>query len=362
MNKVIMTLPIKPQEKTNVGILVAPTIVDSLGEIMNIDRILNINLLNTYSDREKYFYTYLNDINDSRIKYDELITDKEKLNDILIIINKMIEEKIIELSQEIIVRCECGKVEIYKEGIRDFSDGTLYKSINDNIYCSNCNSFCKEYLEDVLYIPIEKEYLNEISISPSYLKKEVAEFANNLIDSKFIVSKQRDTGCYIYVDGKKFNLDIDFIWMNLYKLFNYEEKILVACNKQFSKMFFIDYINKISKKDNLTFVGHPYISNVEGLDVNFEYYKSQNEYYKKMFILYNLGWNNKTCKWSKSKIDYLSNISDTRRKNLYDALLMSSKEINNIYLPTDENISNILQKGINFQQNISKSKKLYKQR
>lgn len=71
-------------------------------------------------------------------------------------------------------------------------------------------------------------------------------------------------------------------------------------------------------------------------------------------------WRNKNCEWSNSVIDYLSNISTTRRNNLYKVIQDCGKKFDESKMPTDLYLENILQKGINMQTNIPESKKLVK--
>ena len=61
-NIVIATMPIKPQDKTNLGMYIAPTIMDVVGEKLECRKVFSMNLLNTYKDKSNCKDIYLQDI------------------------------------------------------------------------------------------------------------------------------------------------------------------------------------------------------------------------------------------------------------------------------------------------------------
>lgn len=44
-NIMISTLPIKPQKNTNIGMMIAPTIMDFMGTVLNIEKNIGFNVL-----------------------------------------------------------------------------------------------------------------------------------------------------------------------------------------------------------------------------------------------------------------------------------------------------------------------------
>lgn len=366
MERIVSTMPIKPQKTTSIGMLIAPTIMDYLGEALNATKFLATNTLNTYyKDKDLELPIYLTDISANGIQYDYLFNDKQQVFNIMRIIQDMVDKNIIELTTEKIMRCECQKVDILESAIRNFSDGKLYKRTYDNKYiCCSCGTECKSYLEQVLTISFDKDKYQEIKITPIFLKKEVEQFQKSFAGSKLLISKSRNTGYSVIKDGKSYFIDIDFIWMNYSKLLQADQTILIASNHQLLKMFIMNYINQISRMQELVFVAHPYIKAGNMQEIQDIYMKSQNEYFKKLYLLYQLNWSKKSCDYSLSVIKYLQGISDTRRLNLYRNILELSRGYveQNGQLMMDELINKMLKGSINMQKNIVDSKKYVKRK
>lgn len=108
----------------------------------------------------------------------------------------------------------------------------------------------------------------------------------------------------------------------------------------------------------MTFIANPYL-NMDLNKVKIEYEKKQLKEYKMLLLLYNLRWQNKNCNWSESVVKYLNSISETKIKNLYKAMLLSSKELINEHESLDENIYRLLNYNTNMQNNIKIMKKMY---
>lgn len=117
--------------------------------------------------------------------------------------------------------------------------------------------------------------------------------------------------------------------------------------------------NKTSNK-KLTFIANPYL-NVDLKEAKRQYELRTLKEYKQLLLLYNLRWQNKNCKWSSTNATYLNNISETKLRNLYKAMLLSSKGLLESDFPLDELIFKILNEKSNMQNNIKEMKKLYKE-
>ncbi len=350
---VVATLPIKPQQNTNVGMMVAPTIMEHIGNVFNIDKCMSVNLLHTYANKSKELNDYKEYIETAGINYNILFKDDEYTFQLLEIIEKMISSKIISIQKEHIIYCNCGKVDMLKDATNN--NGKLYHIENGNIICNCCKNLCHEYEDDVLVLKIKEH--KSASISPTFLQKDIKDIEKQFVGKKILVSKKRNTGFKLEIDKKWFNIDIDFIWSNYFKLLNYQNEIFIASNHQLYNMFFINYLSKISSDKKIHFIATPYI-NGNLNDIKKEYQARKLKEYKLLLLLYNLKWKNKNSKWSTSNYNYLVNISDTKLKNLYEALLYEGKEKQdeNIF----SNIDNILSSSSNMQKNISMMKKLYK--
>lgn len=287
------------------------------------------------------------------INYNFLFKDEEYTQQLLNIIKKMIESGIISVQKEHIVYCDCGKVDMLKDATNN--NGKLYHMENGKIICNCCNNLCHEQEADVLTLKINEH--ESASISPAFLQKDIQDIESQFIGKKVLISKKRNTGFKLQIDNNCFNIDIDFIWSNYFKLLNYQNEIFIASNHQLYNMFFINYLSKVSSDKNLHFIATPYIDGNLN-DIKAEYEARKLKEYKLLLLLYNLKWKNKNSKWSTSNYNYLANISDTKIKNLYEALLyeFKSHSTEDIFA----NIDNVLNASSNMQKNISLMKTLYK--
>lgn len=359
MEKVVMTMPIKPQKKTNIGMLIAPTIMNTLSEMFLCKGVMATNLLNTYKNKESDLQIYINDLKKEGIKYDQLFVDKDNSDKILEVIANLIYGGYVTKERETIYRCPCGKVDILNHGISNIGLGKLYFEKEGNYFCNECKSICTPSLEEVLVLNLPNTIDDSLLIVPTFLKNDANHLSKTFKGSKLLISKLRETGYQLNVDGKNFNIDIDFMWMNYFQLFGEKQKIMLASNHQTLQMYLLNYLNRISRNDEICFIANPYMNNCAKFDPLQELDKTSDEFYKKLFILYNLKWKKKNCDWSKSVIDYLSTISNTRRQNLYKTILLSKNKIDQT-LPIDEYIENILITCTNMQKNIADAKKLVK--
>ena len=107
---------------------------------------------------------------------------------------------------------------------------------------------------------------------------------------------------------------------------------------------------------------------VADTDVNVDLEEAKRQYqlralkeYKQLLLLYNFRWQNKNCNWSSTNTTYLNNISETKLRNLYNAMIISSKELLESDLPLEELIFKILNEKSNMQNNIKEMKRLYKE-
>ena len=75
-NLMISTMPIKPYNKINPGLMIAPVICDVIGDILKCKKVLALNLLHSYDDKSVDLDKYLSKIVEFDINYNELIKDR----------------------------------------------------------------------------------------------------------------------------------------------------------------------------------------------------------------------------------------------------------------------------------------------
>lgn len=238
------------------------------------------------------------------------------------------------------------------------SGAKLYKVINGKRLCNYCKSECIISEEKCLTIEMSQN-IDEISIVPIYLKKEIAELSNKFLNSDILVSKKRETGYKISIDNYVYNIDIDFLWSNYFKLYKKTNQIYIASNHQLFNMFLMNYLARATSDKKLIFIASPYMKvNLNEAKKQYEVRKLKE--YKALLLLYNLRWKGKECVWSDSIMNYLTSISDARLSNLYKSMILSSKSrINNDY-ELEDIINSILVNETRMQENIKIMKKLFK--
>ena len=353
-NILVSSLPVKPQQITNVGMMLGPTVMDFLGDVLDCNKMLSFNTLHTYNDKNSELELYVNDINKSGINYDKTFVDSDCANELLNCVQKMIYDKEIVVKNKIIYRCECGMVDLEKSAIN--KNAKLYSIKNDKIVCKHCNCECKEYKQKSLVLEVKNNV--DCSIVPNYLNSDIKAINDTFLGNDILISKGRKTGYSLLLDGIVYNIDIDFLWSNYFKIFNEQMQIYIASNHQLFAMFLMNYISKISSNKDLYFVATPYL-NVDLNKAWDEYNSNELKEFKKLLLLYNLRWKNKNCNWDESISCYLNNISNTKLKNLYLSMIVNSKDYLN-YDDISYSINNLLNKSTNMQNNIKIMKKYFK--
>ena len=137
-NITVTTMPIKPYEKINIGLMIAPTLVDIIGSIIKCKKVLSFNLLHSFDNKVPVLSNYIGAIKEFDINYDEIIKDIEHSGDYLKKIEELYNKGFVTLKQGNILRCDCGKVEMASDCIKNIRDGDLYHWNNDKIICKFC--------------------------------------------------------------------------------------------------------------------------------------------------------------------------------------------------------------------------------
>lgn len=354
-NLMISTMPIKPYEKINPGLMIAPVVSDVIGDILKCKKVLSFNLLHSYDETIDNLHKYLSKISEFDIHYDEIIKDIDYVNSYLSKIEKLIYMDFIQVKEGIVLRCDCGKVETEKKSIDINQNGKLYHWKNGKMICDCCNNECKEYKQKNLYMKIDDKLTNNISISPIFLKNELQNLSNQFSRQEILISKNRQTGYFINTGNQKFNIDIDMLWMMFNQVEESKNQILIASNHQLYQMFISNYINNIFNEKNVHYIATPYLLNGENLDLTQKIYSKDSSLYKKLVVLYSLKWKYKTLNWNNGIISILDKLDDENLFKLYNNLLNINFDENS---SVENNINKLFVK-INLNNNI-KTLKRYK--
>ncbi len=344
----ITTLPIKPREKTTIGMSLAPFLASLLGTCLDGKSILSTNLLHSYDDRQSFLPEYKKALQKLDINFNDIFIDTDHCETFLNCIDELIQKKKIITKKETVLLCECQKVDILKEGVRNYEEGDLYYSKDNKIYCKCCNKECKTYESERLYLKFNKEDFHPTSLFPFFYKKSMEMFQKQYQDQFYMISKERNTGYSITHKRQKFNLDIDFLWMQYPNCFPEEKQILIASNHQLFEMFLLNYINSLISKKEIHFIATPYLKNPNAIDLE-NFFQLEDTSFQKMCLLYTLKWRNNNANWDMSIMKGLQKLNKEQRKKLEQYLYSFKKfEKENVA----ESIHKYFVHHVNFQENM----------
>lgn len=349
MENIVCTMPLKPKSENGLSIKIGPILTDFIGDGLGYKKALSINVLNTYKDKIKELDNCLNELHNDKIMYEFLYSDKELLDSILQKLSELIFNGIIVESEDVLLRCDCGKVETLKRAINSNSKGKVYEFRDGDIYCKHCNSKCIESKEKILKMDILKDRLTRFKITPVYLSNVVADVEREMTNSYVLVSKKRETGCEIAYNNTKYNIDIDFIWQLMLQMIPADRKILIAGNRQISKMFITNYLNGVMENRETYFIAHPFVYLTDD-EINKCNFNIEDKLIQKIVALCNLKWRNNNCSFTSSIYKCLVNMTCYQRIELYNEMLNYFSVIDSS-LPFEKFLEMVLIKSSNFQLN-----------
>ena len=352
-DKIITTLPIKPQEKIKIGLCIAPLLSEVLRNSMDAKNIFSVNLLNTYDYKDNVLKNYLNKIKSLGINYDELYIDKDNSDKLIKCIQEMIKRNVIVEKETPILRCKCCRIETPIESIREYDDKALYYEKDGKLFCKICNEEAKLSIEKALFLHLDKDTDTSIKIFPEYLKNACENFDKQYKGKDYLITKKRNTGYSINYNGTNYNIDIDALWMNYINCFNSQEQVIIASNHQLFEMYLMNYINKMYNNKDLHFIATPYlVSKNKKLDEQFEKMRPLEV---KLNLLFSLKWKTPDSTFNENAEKYLKSLDDEELEKLYYQIQSKTDKED-----TKLQIKDVLLNNINFQKALKKANALKK--
>lgn len=348
--KLITTMPIKPQNKTKIGMCLAPILTDVFGDCMSAEKIFSVNVLNTYDYKDDIINRYLKSIKDLGINYDKLYIDKVHNKFLADCINDLINKGIIIEKESKTCRCPCGRVDSLKDGIRLYDDKTLYYEKDGKIFCKLCNEEAEETSEKNLFIHLDENADTSINIFPTKLKKACLGFDKQYKGKDYLITKNRETGYKTTYNGTDYNIDIDALWLNYINCFKNNSQIIIASNHQVFEMYLLNYLNKMYNNKDLHFIATPYL---KFKDKNIEQkFENMNQIATKLSLLFSLSWSNSDSLCNPDVMKYLNKLDDKKLNDLYNIVTEKLDESKDI----DEQIADFALGNLNFQKTLKKQK------
>jgi len=345
---IITTMPIKPYENNKYGIFITPLVNEIISEFLNIKSILAVNLLHSFDNNKKnYLNLFLNDaklygcsINNVLIDIDNKLSIENLLQSLYI------DKKIISGLKEV-VRCSCGAVYELSSNYDEIINYKLIYEESGLKKCKLCNTVINKKVDEVLYIKyLDLSNKYNYKLYPEYLRKDI-EIINEKFKGRYqLVSKDRYTGVCLKINKKVYNIDVDFcLDMTYFSYYKEETIIITATYKQLVHYYKILQIADLVKNKNIFICSYPYLNtnyNIEQMVITLN-----NSFKKKLFLLFNLKFNQKDCELNKGIYKYLLKINDSKAEDMYNHIITKFvvKEKNNI----DNSISNFYNSRIDLQ-------------
>lgn len=327
MEKIITNLPIKPQSDIKTGLYLTPLLLETIAKLTNSKSVLMLNLLHSFKDYSINKENFINGLQKKGIIFDNVDSDINNIEKYDKIIKDLYKLHILKPIEYTNCSCECKRVEIRKDKLQYMKNKKLIEEINGEYQCSFCKSKLIESRENGLILNCKNIQSYNIPIFPLNLQNQIKK-SMNCYDLELLVSKARNTGVSIELDGIKYNIDIDFLLYLTPQLFENDDITIVACNRHVIHTLITNYINSVYGHKNLTFVEHPYIIS-KNEDSS---YSSLSDLYNnnlfKASLLNTISWNNTDALWDENKFKFLKKYEDYLEESLkFNQIIDSSSEL-----------------------------------
>lgn len=322
---VVASMPIKPSWPTPVGLVTGTFVGRVLADYLGCRYVMSINELNGFKDLSYDSEKFVRDVRQMGIRAEEIWVDKVHTDIVQNNIMKMIDQGLIKVLPKRILRCGCGRVFVEEKYASRYCK--LIDVENDNFFCKVCGTECdSEETEQLIFcIP---ENISSIKVIPAFLLKEVECALQKLRGREQIISRDRETGCTVVIKGKKYNIDVDFAWAQLFSAFPEKKQFLVASNHQIYTAAMVGTIAHLISDKDITFILTPYMrkdSIFEEMDLlNGQFYKNA------LYLLSCLTWKKKECNWNREIWNKYKKYDTEELTRCYREILKQNDDINSL--------------------------------
>ena len=326
----VTSVPVTPKT-SRIGVLTWPYLIELISKALKIEPVFSINAFHSYLESgDAEIKKYLDFLQGNGVNADDVYIDKNHLPEIQKLVQYMFSQNLIKIENKIIYRCSCGRVDVLNlENDIQYDTAKLYSIKDKMAYCNFCNTECKPYSEKVLVMPVDISKCQEVQIVPNLYESYFNNLYKKFSNQSFLISKNRETGIKVNLDGQDFNIDVDFSWMLFTALLPDKNKIIIAGNRHILKMMKIHYVNSILKQKPVIFLATSYNMKNLDFDETKAFFEIEDANYKKLFLLYHQSWNNHTNSriWDKSIYKFLKKQTVEKRERLYSAIMNTDIKI-----------------------------------
>lgn len=315
----VITLPMKPHRKEKIGMIVIPSIADVFAKRLGAKSYLGINLMDSYVKREDFVTNYYDLLYQMNIDFDSVWVDKEEQETLFKNVQKLIDNGFVKEKNMNMLRCPCGVIDMKMGSENDFVTKRSYEVRNDEIYCKECGKICKCVKENVLVFNSGNIEFKGETI-PSRISKEQQEFHQKLKNEDILVSRLRNTNIPVVVNGKKYNIDVDFAVLTYLACFDEKRKVIIGSNHHIYQMYLMELLSKcLGKESENVYVAIPYVKPPKGQDFDLkkELFSLKNQT-REAFIFGNaFKFKNNVNSWSTDFLKFIKKLDDEEVDALY---------------------------------------------
>lgn len=265
----IYTFPCSPRKNNSIEKCLAYLMADYIGNIVeNSNKTATFNVIGI-ENKTDMLIGYRNFLyNEWKMNFDSEFTDLDTINLSIEKIKQLHHMNIISIKCRKVLRCACGMVELcVNEQNYAYLRPNLFRieKIDEKAICrcKKCKSICCEKDENVLVLSLNYDLkeINKINVYPEFSKKQFMEIARQMNGKEIMVSRNKTTGIDFIVEGKKFNIDIDFSWLFIFQTSICKKILAITGHREIFYIFMAAYVNNILFKRNISYLTLPYINN-----------------------------------------------------------------------------------------------------
>ena len=315
----VITLPMKPHRKEKIGMIVIPSIADVLAKRSGANSYLGVTLMDSYVKRSDFVNDYYNLLYQMDIDVDDVWVDTENETELFLNVQKLIDKGFIKEKELKVLRCPCGVIDMKSGSANDFVTKRSYIMENNEVYCKECGEKCRDIVEKVLVFNASNIDFKSKTL-PSRIAKDQQEFHKRLKDEDILVSRVRDTKVPVTVNGRKYNIDIDFAALTYLSCFDEKQRVIIGSNHHVYQMYMMQLLQQClgNNAENL-YVAVPYVrppANVP-FDLKKSLFSLNNSSRESYIFGSAFKFKNTVNTWSPDLLRCIAKLNESESKNLY---------------------------------------------